>query len=120
MMNTSCAEEKIAVPLACSPTLCFDLKYYGDNKNAEAALNQSFHPIKTALEKQGFVALCEALHYIDRGSERLFRKLINIKPTTQEFDFEIAKRVIKQFLSPYFFVIDFLKQARESKPENNI
>lgn len=92
-------------------TLCFDLKITGmSSGQASACLEKQYAQIAEALGEKYDVRV-EAMATIRKHNEPiLFRSRIHIQ--CEENTPELAKPIIKQFINPYFFIVDFLAKPR--------
>ena len=99
------------IPICEIKTLCFDLKVTGmSSGQASAHLEKQFTQIAEALGESYDVRI-EAMATIRKEAEPVvFRSRIHIQ--CEENTPELAKPIIKQFVNPYFFMVDFLVKPK--------
>ena len=110
--------DKVTQVLPASPTLCFELKYFGEGgeRRAEEETDRWFALIKKDLPKDLFIPLKEALSTNrEAGGRTWYRKRVHIKATAETVEWSLAKDAIRKTITPYFYMVDFAKQIRPAE-----
>ncbi len=101
-------------PVCEIKTLCFDLKVSGMTANQAFAHFEKQHAQMAEALGESYSVGLEAMATIRKENEPVvFRCRIHVQGEGNTP--ELAKPIIKKFVNPYFFMVDFLTQTKAAR-----
>lgn len=93
-------------------TLCFDIRFFGNEREAEKYLLDQFRRINEKLSAIGLTSLHEPVRRIDQGGSISFRKRVHVQAHNLEPDWKTAKFIIRECFNTGSYFVDFLKKPK--------
>ncbi|HEV8514932.1 MAG TPA: hypothetical protein VGQ59_16725 [Cyclobacteriaceae bacterium] len=112
-MTETTTEEKLKNQTSSLPvTLCFDIRFFGNEKEADKYLVEQFHRIKEKLSAMGLTSLHETINRIEHGDSISFRKRVHVQAHIIQPDWNIAKSIIRECFNTGCYFVDFLRKPK--------